>query len=48
MFVTISSLYHGKQYYFLQDDGIVYSRDSGRYMTVEAAYDEFFGRIGEL
>ena len=41
MFVLMSCWYWGKQYYFLQDDGTVYSRYSGSYMTVEHAYQEF-------
>lgn len=41
MFNLMSCWYWGKQYYFLQDDGTVYSRYSGSYMTVEQAYQEF-------
>lgn len=41
MFDLMSCWYWGKQYYFLQDDGTVYSRYSGSYMTVEQAYREF-------
>ena len=49
MFVTISSAYHGKQYYFLQDDkNIVYSRESGKCMTREKAYIEFLAHIGDF
>ena len=47
MFITISSAWHGKQYYFLQDNGWVYSRKSCKYMTVDQAYDEFMNEIGE-
>ena len=43
--IWLSSVYHGKQYYFLQDDGTVYSRDSGRYLTLEDAMDEFAKRL---
>lgn len=46
MFETITSAYNGKQYYFLQDDGSVYSRESGKYLTKAEAYDEFLGQIG--
>lgn len=46
MFETITSAYNGKQYYFLQDDGRVYSRESGKYLTKEEAYDEFLSQIG--
>lgn len=35
----------GKQYYFRQDDGRVYSRDSGKYMLFDQAIDEFCGRL---
>lgn len=47
MFVTISSAWWGKQYYFMQDNGWVYSRKSGKYMTVEDAYIEFINEIGD-
>ena len=47
MFVAISNTYHGKQYYFLQDNGTVYSRDSGGYMSVQEAYDEFIKKVGD-
>lgn len=36
-----------EQYYFIQDNGWVYSRDSCQYMTVEQAYTEFSNRIGD-
>lgn len=45
MFLLVSSSWYGKQYYFLQKDGIVYSRESGSYMTVQAAYDEFLKSV---
>ena len=41
MFVLMSCWYYGKQYYFLEDNGAVYSRYSGKTMTVEEAYLEF-------
>ena len=47
MFVSISTTYHGKQYYFLQEDGLVYSRESCQYMTREEAINEFLWRIVE-
>ena len=49
MFQLITSAWHGKQYYFMENeaDGIVYSRESGNYMKREKAYEEFLGRIGE-
>lgn len=45
MFVRISSAWHGKTYYFLQDNGTVYSRDSCTYMTVDEAYREFINKV---
>lgn len=47
MFIILSSAWHGKQYYFLQDNGWVYSRKSCQYMTVDQAYQEFTNEIGE-
>jgi hypothetical protein len=41
MFIEMQNFYYGKQYYFLQDDGTVYSRQSGKYLTIEGAYREF-------
>lgn len=46
MFSLITSVWHGKEYYFLQDDGSVYSRESGKCLTKAEAYDEFLGQIG--
>ena len=45
MFELITSAWNGKQYYFLQDDGSVYSRESGKYLTKAEAYDEFLNQI---
>lgn len=48
VFEIITSVYYGKQYYFLQDDGlVVYSRASHKYMTKDAAIDEFLDAIGQ-
>lgn len=47
MFELITSVYYGKQYYFLQDDGLVYSRASHKCMTEDAAITEFLDAIGE-
>lgn len=47
MFNLITSTYFGKQYYFLEDDGIVYSRQSCKHMTREKAIKEFLDIIGE-
>ena len=46
MFLLVTSIYFGKQYYFKQNNGIVYSRESCNYMTVDEAYKEFFDIIG--
>lgn len=45
LFELITSVYHGKQYYFRQDDGTVYSRDSGLLLSFDQAIDEFCGRL---
>ena len=45
MFEDITSVIYGKQYYILQDNGRVYSRESGKEMCVSDAYDEFFSWI---
>lgn len=47
MFELVTSVWYGKQCYFLQDTGIVYSRESGKYMKVEDAYTEFLAKVGE-
>lgn len=47
MFNLLSSAYWGKQYYFRQDNGIVYSRESGKYMSFDDAVSEFIKRIGD-
>lgn len=41
MFDLLSSAWHGKQYYFKQEDGSVYSRESCEYLTFDQAIDEF-------
>ena len=46
MFDLITSVYYGKQYYFLQDNGMVYSRESGKEMVMDDAVSEFL-RIWE-
>jgi len=46
MFSMITSVYWGKQYYFMEDNGLVYSRDSGKYMTFADAVCEFTKKIG--
>lgn len=47
MFELITSAWNGKQYYFLQPDGTVYSRESGGTMSKEDAYDEFLHSISD-
>lgn len=43
----LSSAWHGKSYYFMQDNGTIYSRDSGKYMSLDEAISEFASRIGD-
>lgn len=43
----ISSAYAGKQMFFLQDDGMIYSRFDGCYMTFEQAVDFMAHLVGE-
>ena len=45
MLVRISTAYHGKQYYFLQENGKVYSRQSGLYLDFEEAVAEFIKEV---
>jgi len=45
MFDLISSAYYGKGMYFKQDNGIVYSRYSCKYMSVDEAIREFISLI---
>ena len=47
MFRLITSTWYGKQCYFREDNGIVYSRLSNKYLTVDQAYTEFLGQIGD-
>lgn len=44
---AISSVYHGKQYYFREDNGLIYSRDSCKYLTLEEAIYEFAEKFGD-
>lgn len=41
LFDLLSSVWHGKQYYFKQEDGSVYGRESCQYLTFDQAIDEF-------
>ena len=45
MFDLITSVWYGKQYYFLEKDNLVYSRQSHEYLTREEAYDEFISGV---
>ena len=45
MFELISGVYFGKQYYFEQNNGIVYSRLSNSYITKDDALKEFLDEI---
>ena len=45
MFSLTTSVWYGKECYFLQSDGTVYSRESGKTMSKEDAYDEFLRNI---
>lgn len=45
MFELISSIWYGKQCYFLQDDGKVYSRQTGEVKNKREAYDEFLNYL---
>ena len=47
MFELITSAEYGKQCYFLQYDGSVYSRRSCQCMTADEAYKEFLDSIEE-
>lgn len=43
----LASAWHGKQYYFLEDADVIYSRDSRKYLTLDAAIAEFAKKIGD-
>ena len=47
MFELTTSVWYGKQAYFLENNGIVYSRVSHKHLTVEQAYSEFLSQIGD-
>ena len=47
VFSLITSTWYGKECYFIEDNGIVYSRVSCRHMTREEALNEFLRRIGD-
>lgn len=43
----LSSIWHGKQYYFEDYNDLIYSRASHKSMTLEDALREFADEIGE-
>lgn len=45
LFDLLSSAWFGKRCYFQQDNGTIYSRASGEYMTLDQAIDEFAGEL---
>lgn len=47
MFSLITSAWYGKECYFIQNDGNVYSSVSGRIMPRVEAVNEFLRRIGD-
>lgn len=47
MFELLSSVWYGKQFYFLESDTVVYSRASNKYLTVNEAFVEFCRAIGD-
>lgn len=47
MFLLITSAIYGKQYYFLNDDGTVFSRACCDNLSFDEAYDEFMRWIGK-
>ena len=47
LFELITGVWHGKQYYFLNEDGTVYSRASHKNMGQDEALREFLDQIGE-
>ena len=47
VFELITSTYFGKQYYFIESDGHVYSRQSHKYMSFDEAMIEFCSFISD-
>ena len=47
MFELITSAWYGKQYYFKEDNGMVYSRKSHKTMMVHDAILEFIREVGD-
>lgn len=46
--LIVSSAEYGKQCYFLQDDGAIYSRYSGKNLTLDEAIVEFADRLQDM
>lgn len=44
----LSSVWHGKQYYFIDYGDRIYSRDSCKDMTLDEAIEEFADRIDAI
>lgn len=47
LFDLLSSAWYGKACYFKQDDGTVYSRISGQYLSFEQVIDEFTSALAK-
>ena len=48
MFRLVTSVWYGKECYFRELSGVVFSRLTGSYLpSAEEAYNEFLGRIGD-
>lgn len=45
LFCLITSAYYGRMMYSRQEDGIIYSLYSYRYMTMDDALDEFLSLL---
>jgi len=45
LFDLITSVYYGKRYYFRERHGMVYSRASHEYMSMDEAVNEFLDAI---
>lgn len=43
-----SNAEYGKQCYFLQDDGAIYSRNCGKNLTLDEAIVEFADRLQDM
>ena len=43
----LAGAWHGKQYYFKQRNGMIYSRETCQYMTLDDAIAEFANKLGD-